>query len=135
LNNAYSPRGTEAHLNVGGAGRLNLMLGAEQYVRLEVIYGVREDGVHPLGINLHDGNARSIRTTISHLAGSVINFNVVILAAGGWSQAGENVGAGQIEFAFDDFTGPGGQDFTNVSYIVFIFQSSGSFTLGSIETV
>jgi hypothetical protein len=135
-----SPSGTEVRLNVGSADRLNLELGAETFAKLEVIYGMREDGGHPLGINLHEGGARSIRATISPLAGTpippgTINFNVVIFTPVGWSQLGHNVGAGQIDFAFDEFSGPGGQDFTNVSYIDFIFQTSSSFRLEGIETV
>ena len=121
-------------MDVGGRD-LRLTLGIEQYARLELIYGLREDGVHPLGLNLHDGGADRIRTTISHLDGNVINFNVVMVSAGRWSMAGENVVAGEVDFRFADFSGPGGQDFRNVDYIVFIFQTSGSFTLNRIETV
>jgi hypothetical protein len=135
VNNAQSPHGTLARLEVGGAARLNLTLDADQYARLEVGYGLRANGAAAsLGLNLHDGGADRIRTTISHLDGNVVNFNVVIYAAGGWSKAGQNVGAGEIEFRFADFRGPGGQDFTNVRHIIFIFQVSGSITLDRVET-
>jgi hypothetical protein len=140
LYNVVSPPGKEVCLNVGSADRLNLMQDPEQYTRLEVVYGTREDGVHPLEVDLHAGNARSIRATISSLVGTstpinVINFNVVIVTPVGWSILGHNVGAGQTDFPFDEFSGPGGQDFSNVSYIIFIFQTSSSFRLESIETV
>ena len=140
LHNRISPPGKEVCLNVGSADRLNLMQDPEQYTRLEVIYGLREDGVHPLELDLHEGNARSIRATISPLAGAstpinVINFNVEMFTPVGWSILGHNTGAGQIDFPFDQFSGPGGQDFSNVSYMFLIFQTSSSFKLESIETV
>jgi hypothetical protein len=133
LNNAHSPGGAAALLAIGD-GNLKLTLGAEQYVRLEISYGSRQDGVHPLGLNLHLGGADRIRTTIPQLAGSIVNVTVVIFSAGGWSINGRNVGAGPVDLPFAGFVGPGGQDFTNVDYITFIFQSLYSLTLDRIET-
>src|SRR5205814_8725541 len=80
LNNGHSPGGAAALLAIGD-GNLKLTLGAEQYVRLEISYGSRQDGVHPLGLNLHLGGADRIRTTIPQLAGSIVNVNVVIFSA------------------------------------------------------
>ncbi|CAM5467605.1 hypothetical protein [Streptomyces avidinii] len=42
--------------------------------------------------------------------------------------------AGRIDFRFDDFAGPGGQDFSNISYIILVFPTGGALTLESIET-
>ncbi len=139
LYNHISPPAKAVCLNVDSAKRLSLIQDPEQFTRLEVWYGVQEDGVHPLGLNLHEGNARGFRATISPVASSaainVINFNAEIFTSAGWSILGHNVGAGQTDFPFDEFFGPGGQDFTNANCIVFIFQTSSSFRLESIEIV
>jgi len=135
------PPGTDTCLNVGSADRLNLELGANTAPRLDMTYGIGPDGPHPLGINLHEGGARRIRVTIAPLAGTSIppgsiNFNVQIFTPAGYSQLGYNVGAGQIDFEFDKFiSGGAGQDFRDVYYINFIFQTIASFRLERIETV
>jgi hypothetical protein len=135
------PPGTDTCLNVGSADRLNLELGANTAARLYLTYGMGPDGLHPLGINLHEGGARSIRVTIAPLAGTSIppgsiSFNVQIFTPAGYSELGYNVGAGQIDFEFDKFiSGGAGQDFRDVYYINFLFQTIASFRLERIETV
>ncbi|MER6200588.1 galactose oxidase-like domain-containing protein [Streptomyces sp. NPDC001586] len=120
---------------MGGPDRLALSLGPEQYVRLEVCYGIRPDGTaHHLGLDLREGGADRLTTVISTLDTAAVNFNAVIITPNGWTSAGTNCGPGRIDFRFDDFAGPGGQDFSNISYIIFVFQTGGALTLESIET-
>jgi hypothetical protein len=135
VSNAASSQGTSVRLDVGGPDRLQLALGTSQQVRLEVSYGFGDNGVPaPLGLNMHDGGVDRIRTTISHLEGGEVDFSVTIFTAGGTSTASARVGAGQIEFRFVDFRGPAGQDFSNVSRVVFAFQGSGPITIDTIES-
>ncbi|MER5463827.1 hypothetical protein ABT010_24680 [Streptomyces sp. NPDC002668] len=136
VNNSASPKGTPARLDIGGAGRLRLTLDAEQYARLEVTYGIRPDGtVADLGLNLREAGADRFRTTISRLDDGAVNFNMSIGTPTGYSSAGKNACVGQTDFLFSEFAGPAGQDFTHVSYIVFVFTVRGSMTLDSVETL
>jgi hypothetical protein len=146
LNNAYNIRNQPAHFDVGTSNRLNLTIGAMDYVRLEIGYGWVPDGAPdhgklvPLGANLHEfGNA--IRTTFKGAGGGpyAINFNVLVFAEHGWSQAGENVVTSHTafshEFPFGAFGGPGGQDFRSVSCFVFIYQVWDDMAIDSFEFV
>ncbi|MFD9360092.1 hypothetical protein [Streptomyces sp. NPDC060031] len=134
LRNALSPKGTPARLDVGGAGRLRLTLDAEQYARLEIAFGISPDGtVADLGLNLHEGGADRIRTTISHLDDTVVNFNISIGTSAGYSSAGKNAREGRVDFLFSEFAGPAGQDFTHVNFIVFVFTVRGSMALDGVE--
>ena len=132
--NALSPEGSPARMDVAN-GQLELRLDRHQYGRLELGYGFRTDGTAGgLGINLQAGGADRIRITIAHLDLGLVNLNVVIHTPAGWSSIGQNVGPGQIDFRFADFTGLAGQDFTNVTLIMLVFQVSGSLVLDGIET-
>ncbi|MEU9305075.1 galactose oxidase early set domain-containing protein [Streptomyces sp. NPDC048269] len=134
VTNLTSPQGAPARLEVGGADRLRLTLGADQQARLQVSYGLRADGTPaPLGVNLHDGGADRLRTTISQSGAGGVDVKVTIVTAAGPSSASARASAGLSEFRFVDFTGPGGQDFTNVSHIIFEFTSGGSLTVDDIE--
>ncbi|MEU4494865.1 hypothetical protein AB0F96_15805 [Streptomyces sp. NPDC023998] len=136
VNNSVSPKGTPARLDIGGASRLSLTLDAEQYARLEVTYGIRPDGtVADLGLNLREAGADRFRTTISRIDDGAVNFNISIGTPTGYTSAGKNATTGQTDFLFSEFAGPAGQDFTHVSFIVFVFTVRGSMTLDSVETL
>ncbi|MEV0372461.1 galactose oxidase early set domain-containing protein [Streptomyces sp. NPDC050636] len=134
VTNLASPQGAPALLEVGGADRLRLALGVDQRAHLQVSYGLRADGTPaPLGVNLHDGGADRLRTTISHAGDGGVDVKVTVVTAAGASSASARASAGLSEFRFVDFAGPGGQDFTNVSHVVFEFTSGGSLTVDGIE--
>lgn len=137
VNNAASPKGISARLDITSDARLSLTLGAVQYARLEVGYGWQADGTQsPLAIDLHAGGAdRFVTTFASDDRDFVVNFNVVVFAAAGWSSAGENITAGPAEFAFANFVGPGGQDFSDVSFIYYVFQTADDLAIERFETM
>ncbi len=137
VNNAASPKGIPARVDIGSASHLSLTLGAVQYARLEVGYGWQADGTQtPLRTNLHaDGAERFVTTFAAEDRDFLANFNVVVFAAGGWSSAGANVTAGPVEFAFADFVGPGEQDFSDVSFIYYVFQTSDDLAIDRFETI
>ncbi|MET7304372.1 galactose oxidase-like domain-containing protein [Embleya sp. NPDC005575] len=134
VTNLASPKGAPARFDVGGAGRgLQVTLGVDQQARVQVGYGLRNDGTPaPLGVNLHDGGVDRLRITTSRVSGST-DAKVTIFTSAGPSSARVRSSGGLIEFRFVDFTGPGSQDFTDVSHIVFEFISVGSLTLDEIE--
>ncbi|MEU2586917.1 hypothetical protein ABZ612_28980 [Streptomyces avermitilis] len=134
VTNLASAQGALGHFDVGSAGcRLQLTLGVDQQARLQVSYGLRDDGtLAPLGVNLHDGGVDRLRTTISRVNGST-DVKVTVFTPTGPSSARARASGGLIEFRFVDFAGPGGQDFTDVSHIVFEFVSGDSFTVDVIE--
>jgi hypothetical protein len=137
VNNAASPRGMPARLDLGGPARLSLTLGAMQSARLDVAYGWRVDGTQaPLGIDLREHAAdRFVTTIVAKDESFSVNFNIVVFAAGGWSRNGKNVGRGPVPFLFADFDGPGGRDFGDVSAIAFVFQANDDLAIDRLEIV
>lgn len=147
LNNVLNVRNQLAHIDIGSTNRLNLTIGAKDYVRLDIAYGFLPNGAPdkgvqvPLNVNVNLNNAGSIvRTNFNAVSGDYpINFNVLIFTARGWSQGGQNLLANPNPFSFklpfSSFDGPGGQDFSNVSYIVFTFQTLDSLAIDSFEIV
>lgn len=137
VNNAASPKGIPARLDITADAHLSLTLGAVQYARVEVGYGWQADGTQSaLGIDLHAGGAdRFVTTFAPDDRDFLVNFNVVVFAAAGWSSAGTNISAGPVEFAFADFAGPGGQDFSDVSFIYYVFQTSDDLAVDRFETM
>jgi hypothetical protein len=145
LNNANNARSEAAYLDVGSANHLNLTVGAKDYVALQISYGSQPDGAPdkgkpvPLGINL-DQLGSAIRTNFAAANGVyAINFNVLLYTPAGWSQGSQNIAPQMDPFSFDlpfsAFGGPGGQDFSNVSFIVLLYQTWASLAIDSFEIV
>jgi hypothetical protein len=134
LHVAPAPNGSSARLTIGG-GRLDLALERGQAARLELFYGLEEDS-SPSGllINLQRDRADRVRTQIADAEPPVINFNLQLKTPAGLFTAAGNLAPGAIDFHFEDFTGPGGTDFTAVDLIAFIFQVNGSMGLAGIDT-
>jgi hypothetical protein len=139
--NAFDPRHTPVTLDVGSADRLNLTVGAGQYVRLEIGYGWTAGGAQaPLGLNLTALGGSAFRTNFEAVSGEfALNYNILAYLAGGWSLYGENLGPSPGPFSRDfslaNFTGPGGTDFGDVSFIVFIFQTWDDVAINSFQVV
>jgi len=137
-----NPRNQPAHLDTG-TGYLNLSVGAEQYLRLEVGYGVA-----PASTLVESGSGDFLalgnvfRTRFRFSDNMIINFNIVVFTETGWVSYGENIGVApfsprNIDFPFDKFVGfgPSPADFSKVGAIVYVFQSWADFVIDSFEIV
>ena len=146
---AVNLRNQPLHLDTG-SGYLNLSVGPEQYVRLEIGYGWLPDGMGggtpaPLseggfGDFLALGSA--IRTRFNSADLVAINFNIVAYTATGWGLYGENVvghpfSPSSFDFPFASFAGnlPPAPDFSRVGFLVFVFQTWSDFVIDAIEIV
>jgi len=138
---ALNPRNQPAHLDTGSAF-FNVSAGAEQYLRVELGYGwnaLAGAGL-PTGVPMDLASlGRAIRTNF-HSADQIVNFNVVAFSMGGWSSHGVNLSAGtnpvSQDFEFTAFTSNGKEaDFTQLTDLVFVFQTFADFVISSIEVV
>jgi hypothetical protein len=134
LHVGHAPSGLPARLTIGH-GRLELALESGQPARIELHYGLKED-TSPSGllVDLQGNRADRMRTRIAHAEPPVVNFNLQLKTAAGLFTAAENVGPGEVDFRFEDFTGPGGTDFTAVDALAFIFQVNGTVALAELGT-
>jgi hypothetical protein len=136
-----------AHLDIT-KGYLNLSVGAEQYVRLEVGYGVQPDGsgggkTVPLtdsGVGDFSSMGSAFRMNFRSSDNMLINFNIVVFTASGWASYGENItvrpfSPSHIDFPFERFTSFTNPDFSKVSALVFVFQTWADFVIDSIEII
>jgi hypothetical protein len=145
FSNAENVRNEPAHLDLGTDNMLNLTVGARDRVALQIGYGYQPDGapdkwkVVPLGIDLGKlGSA--VRTSFNAINGVyLLNFVIVVFTPSGWSEGGQNITPSMQPFSLDipfsAFSGPGGQDFSNVSSIMFAFTSSCSLAIDKFEIV
>lgn len=145
----FNLRSQPVHLDVG-SGFLNLSVGPEQYIRLEVGYGFLPDGAgggiptplvdQGVGDFLSMGNA--IRTMFHSADLLSINYNIVVWTATGWASHGANVTGhpftpSQVDFPLAEFTTNGDlkPDLSRVHYMLLVFQTHSDFVLDAIEIV
>jgi hypothetical protein len=139
LHNTFSPLNRPATLDIGGGDGLNLTLGAVQYARLEAGYGWDADGnASPLGVDLQS-NGTGFRTVVNPQDPQFfVNFNIVVFAPDGkWSISGvnasTNTSTNTIDLPFTGFQGPAGNNFPDISFILYIFQTSDDLAITSFE--
>ncbi len=150
----FDPREEPSHVDVG-SGTLDMSLGAEQFGRIDIVYGVTSDGAggcKQTFLTGEDADFRSMGSVIRTNVRSTntlfrINFNVVVFTATGRAQAFENFAAQTTGRAIDcrfvgepkpgerPFVLTGDADFSRVGALVFIFQNSGSLVLDSLEVL
>jgi hypothetical protein len=140
---AGNPQNQPAYFDIAN-DCLNLSVGAMQYLRLELGYPYQLDGSPRSFVDLGLGDFQSMgtafRTTFRSSDLMIINYNIIAFTAGGWTQYGENISAppfvpSHFDFPFAAFTGPGGNDFSQVGIVVFIFQTWADFVIDSFEIV
>ena len=125
---------------MNSADRLNLTVGAVQYGQLELGYGYTASGAQaPLGVNFAVAGDQGFRLTFAAINGDYnLNFTIVAYLAGGLSQysvpLSPSPGPLIVDCPFGAFVGPGAQNFSNVSYLAFFFQTFDDIALDSIET-
>jgi len=138
---AQNPRHQPAHLDTG-SGFFTVSAGAEQYLRVELGYGWNAlvGGGLPIGEPMDLASlGQAIRTNF-HSADRVVNFNVVAFSIGGWSSHGVTLSEGTTPFSHDfelgAFTSNGTPaDFSQLTDLVFVFQTFADFVISSIEMV
>ena len=117
-----------ASFEIPKGGPLLHNAGIKVFTRLEVSYGVdTKTGENaPLGLNLSSYDRFRVNFDSNDL---VLNFNILVFGAnGGISQSGvnhiPNITATNVDFLFSSFTSNATPaDFSNISFIVLIFQS------------
>jgi hypothetical protein len=143
----FNPQNQPAHLDITN-GYLNLSVGAEQYLRLEVTYGVQPDGSGdginvPLtdsGVGDFSSMGSAFRTNFRFRDNMLINFNIVVYTASGWASYGENLpvppsAPNHIDFPFERFKTFTQADFSKVTAVFFGFQTLADFVIDSIEII
>ncbi|GAB4058191.1 hypothetical protein [Catellatospora paridis] len=117
-------------------GELTLAQAPGQFAVTHLVYGLDADGtVQHLGVDLRQDGADRLRVVVSSATGGAVHVNATVASGGLWTTNGVTLfaGSGVADLTFETFGGTGGQDFSNVSYLVIILQSAASFTVKSVE--